>query len=166
MTIDIPYPEIDDLLTTIGEAFHEQQTIFWKGLSIMNAEGSLVWYIPDAYLPKPVRADGPYIGHEAVCILNVSSQDAHINLDLYFEDRSPAKDIYVLVPAERTRHVRLDKPDQLGGFEVPIEVPYAIRVRSDVPVIVQYSRLDTTQQQCTLMTTIAFPLVRQDSINA
>ena len=53
----------------------------------MNAEGALVWYIPDAYLPQPIAANGPYVGHEAVCILNVSSQDAHVSLDLYFENR-------------------------------------------------------------------------------
>jgi len=124
----------------------------------MKSEGSLVWYIPDAYLPQPVVGDGPYIGHEAVCVLNVSAEDAHLHFDFYFEDRSPVKDIGVDVLSERTRHVRLDKPEQLSGFAVPVGVPYAIRVRSDVPVIVQYSRLDTTQKQCTLMTTMAFPV--------
>jgi hypothetical protein len=124
----------------------------------MRSEGSKVWYIPDAYLPDPVAGDGPYRGHEAVCVLNVTSFDTHLSLDFYFEDRDPVKDVRVRVGAERTRHIRLDRPEELNGFQVPLKVPYAIRVRSDVPVIVQYSRLDTTQQQCTLMTTMAFPL--------
>jgi hypothetical protein len=120
--------------------------------------GSTTWYVPDTFLPEPVPADGPYVGHEAICVLNVTDREAALLLDFYFEDRPPVKDVAVTVPAERTRHLRLDKPEQIGGFRVPVAVPYAMRVRSDVPVIVQYSRLDTTQTQCTLMTTMAYPL--------
>jgi hypothetical protein len=120
--------------------------------------GSTTWYVPDTYLPEPVAADGPYVGHEAICVLNVTDREAALLLDFYFEDRPPVKDVAVTVPAERTRHLRLDKPEQIGGFRVPVAVPYAMRVRSDVPVVVQYSRLDTTQTQCTLMTTMAYPL--------
>jgi hypothetical protein len=124
----------------------------------MNPEGARTWYIPDTYLPEPIKADGPYVGHEAVCVLNVSDQDANIELDFYFENQAPAKGIKVVVPAERTRHLRLDRPEQIGGYSIPVGVPYAIRLRSDVPVIVQYSRLDTTQVQATLMTTVAYPV--------
>jgi hypothetical protein len=123
-----------------------------------DTPGSTTWYIPDTYLPSPVTADGPYVGHEAICVLNVTGQDASLLLDFYFEDRPPVTNVAVSVPAERTRHLRLDKPEQVGGFCVPVGVPYAIRVRSNIPVIVQYSRLDTTQTQCTLMTTMAHPL--------
>lgn len=124
----------------------------------MTTEGATTWFIPDTYLPEPVTADGPYVGHEAICVLNVTERDASLRLDFYFEDRPPVKDIQTTVPGERTRHLRLDKPEQIGGFEVPVGVPYAIRIRSDVPIIVQYSRLDTTQTQSTLMTTMAYPL--------
>jgi hypothetical protein len=123
----------------------------------MSPEGALVWYIPDTYLPTPTPGDGPYVGHEAVCILNVTHADANVHFDLYFEDRPPIEAIPLSVPGQRTRHIRLDKPEQLNGTKIPIGVPYAIRVRSDVPVIVQYSRLDTTQVQATLMTTMAHP---------
>lgn len=124
----------------------------------MGTYGARNWFVPDAYLPEPVHSDGPYVGHEAICVLNVSDRDASLLLYFYFEDRPPVKDISVLVPAERTRHLRLDKPDQVGGYKVPIGVPYALHIRSDIPIIVQYSRLDTTQVQCTLMTTMAYPL--------
>jgi hypothetical protein len=124
----------------------------------MAAPGATQWFIPDTYLPEPVHADGPYVGHEAICVLNVTEQDAALALDFYFEDRAPVKGVQVVVPAERTRHLRLDRPEQIGGFQVPVGVPYAVRLRSTVPIIVQYSRLDTTQVQATLMTTLAYPL--------
>jgi hypothetical protein len=111
------------------------------------------WDIPDAYLPA--AGERPPYGHEAVCILNASSRDAHIQLDLYFEDRPPIKGIELTVGAERARHVRMDEPAGLGGVIVPRETPYAIRVTSDVQVSVQYSRLDVTQPNYSLMTTVA-----------
>jgi len=37
-------------------------------------------------------------------------------------------------------------------------VPSAIRVRSDVNIVVQYSRMDTSQTNLALMTTIAWPV--------
>lgn len=122
------------------------------------SEGTRIWIIPDGYMPTPPGDGKPYQSHEAVCILNTGNRDAHVLLDIYFEDRDPLKEIAVTVKAERTFHVRLDKAEHLGGATIPRDTPYAIRVRSDVPVIVQHSRLDTTQQNMTLMTTIAHPI--------
>ena len=124
----------------------------------MESEGARVWIIPDGYMPTPPNDGKAYQSHEAICVLNTSATDAHVRLDVCFEDRAPLKDIAVTVRAERTFHVRLDKPELLGGARIPRDTPYAVRVRSDVPVIVQHSRLDTTQANMSLMTTIAYPV--------
>ena len=50
----------------------------------------------------------------------------------------------------------MHKPADLGGVVVPRDVCYGIEVASDVPIIVQYSRLDVTQPNFTLMTTIPY----------
>ncbi|MBI5878110.1 MAG: hypothetical protein HZB53_10680 [Chloroflexi bacterium] len=121
-------------------------------------EGARTWLIPDGYMATPPGDGKAYQSHEAICILNTGVQDARIMLDIYFEDRAPLKNIAVTVQAERTFHVRLDKPEHLGGAVLPRDVPYAVRVRADVPVIVQHSRLDTTQPNMALMTTIAYPV--------
>lgn len=120
------------------------------------SEGASIWLIPDGFLPE--GSSGDQVSHEAVCVLNTSGQDAQLRLDVYFEDRPPLKGIAVTVGAERTRHVRLDRPEELGGAAIPRGVPYAIRVESDVPVSVQHSRMDTSQAALTLMTTMAFPV--------
>ena len=49
------------------------------------------------------------------------------------------------VGAERTRHIRLDHPEEFGGIDLPRGIPYAIRVESDAPVCIQHSRLDTSR---------------------
>ena len=122
-----------------------------------SPQGARVWLIPDGYMASPPNDGKAYQSHEAICVLNIGNQDAHLLLDVYFEDRDPLKDIAVTVGAERTFHIRLDKPEHLNGVVIPRDVPYAVRVRSDVPVIVQHSRLDTTQVNMSLMTTIAYP---------
>ena len=125
-------------------------------------EGARVWFIPDGYMATPANDSQAYQSHEAICILNTSAQDAHLQLDIYFEEREPLKDIPIVVKAERTFHVRLDKPEHLNGVVVPRDLPYALRVRSNIPVIVQHSRLDTTQANMSLMTTIAYAIRSYD----
>jgi hypothetical protein len=98
------------------------------------------------------------VSHEAVCVLNTGSEDAHITMTLYFEDREPMSGFCTLCKAERTNHIRLDMLKDDEGNSIPQDVPYAIMVESDKPIIVQYSRLDTTQAEMSLMTTIAYPL--------
>ena len=44
------------------------------------------------------------------------------------------------------------------AIPIPQDVPYAVMVESDQPVVVQYSRLDTTQAEMSLMTTMAHPM--------
>ena len=64
----------------------------------------------------------------------------------------------VPVGPERTLHIRLDKPEMLGGMTLPRLVPFAIRVESDIPIVVQHSRLDVTQPNLSVSTSIAYPL--------
>ena len=135
-----------------------------KTISPPKPEGRRVWIVPDAYLPplteedEAKRASGKgYWSHESLCVVNTGSKPAGVSLNFYFEDRPAVKNIRVTVGAERTRHIRFDKPEQLGGFRVPAGVPYALRVESDVPVVVQHSRLDTTQPNCAFLSVVAHP---------
>lgn len=120
-----------------------------------KAAGHKVWYFGDGFLPSTQK--GPFVSHESVCILNTGGNDAQIRLDFYFEDRAPIKDLAVVIPAERTIHVRLDQIRQADGSLLPRDLPYAIRVRSSVPVIAQHTRLDVSQPELALMTTVGWP---------
>jgi len=115
------------------------------------------WYIPDAYLASPADDDPVYKNHEAVCVMNTTDTDADMLLDFYFADRDPVENVAVTVPAKRCYHIRLDNPEQIGGTVIPLDVPYGIRVRSEVAVTVQYSRMYATTRNISLMTTMAHP---------
>jgi hypothetical protein len=114
------------------------------------------WYIGDGYLAPDSMDKGDLISHEAICILNVGREAAHCMLTIYFEDREPARDIQITVAGERTWHVRLDRPEHLGGVEIPRGVPYALSLQSDHNVIVQHSRLDTRQPNLAYFTAIGY----------
>ena len=120
------------------------------------SEGAYVWLIPDGYIPKESTAT--QLSHESICVLNAADEQAHLSITFYFEDRDPIRDVRVTVPPERTRHIRTDLPEHLGGATVPKGVPYAVRVACDVPVTVQHSRMDTSQEALALMTTMAHPV--------
>ena len=108
----------------------------------MKNYGKKAWLIPDGFLSS--KSTGQ-ISHESVCVLNTSSSDAHINLTLFFEDRDPQGNFKAVCPSNRTNHIRMDKLKNEAGEPVPLDVPYAILAESDVEIVAQYSRLDTSQ---------------------
>ncbi len=125
----------------------------------MKAYGKTTWMIPDTYLQKKENSrssDPADRSHEAICVLNTSDNDAHIALTLFFEDREPNTAFTSFCGARRTHHIRLDKIRDAEGNGIPEGVPYAILLESDTPVVVQYSRLDTSAAEMALMTTIAY----------
>lgn len=111
------------------------------------------WAIPDGWMPS--GATGDVSGHEAVCVLNLRGADAQLRLTLFFEDRPEIVIDGLRCAARRTRHFRLDRPDELNGAEVPFETPYALLVESDRPVVVQHTRVDTRLGGLALMTAMA-----------
>ncbi len=93
--------------------------------------------------------------HETFCVLNAGDADAHLVVTLYFADREPVGPYRVTVPARRTRHVRFNDPDD--PEPVPRDTDYASLIESDVPVVVQHTRLDSRHAANALLSTVAFP---------
>ncbi len=120
-----------------------------------KAVGKCEWLIPDGFYPEIDRG-GVYVSHEAVCVLNTGDMDAHIEITLFFENQEPKSGFSACCPAERTKHIRMDHIKNADGSSVPRGVPYAMLVTSDVPVVVQYSRLDTSQVELGFMGLIAY----------
>ncbi|MDD6307873.1 MAG: sensory rhodopsin transducer [Clostridia bacterium] len=116
--------------------------------------GKKLWVYPD--LEMPPKGDFPLIGHESVIILNMNDAPANIRMTLYFDNKEPVRDIPLVVEANRVRCLRTYNPDDFGGFEIPGETQYALRIESDVPVVCQYGRLDTRQQNMAFYTVMGY----------
>jgi hypothetical protein len=108
------------------------------------------WHIPDCYIP--VDSTGGVESHESVCVLNDGDQDALLVFEAFFADREPLRSEPVRIPADRCLHLRTSEPEAVGGLALERGVPYGLRITSDRPVHLQYSRLDTTQPAYALMT--------------
>jgi hypothetical protein len=118
--------------------------------------GAKVWLVADSYLPD--RHNGELESHESACVLNISKRPAKLKFTVYFEDREPLRGLEAVCPAERTAHVRLKSLKNRAGEKIPIAKPMAFMVESNVKVVVQHTRLDTSQTALALMTTMGYPL--------
>lgn len=119
--------------------------------------GKKNWYIVDGYRPyAQAGMTNDYEGHECFMILNTNHQDAHVLLDIYYEDKAPVEGIPLVVPAKRIKAFRSSDKDVLGGLELGINEQYSMRIRSDIGVIVQYGRLDINQPNMAFLATMGY----------
>lgn len=114
------------------------------------------WAIAEGYLPSGSSGPEPEMtSHETACLLNATDRDARVEITIFFTDRDPVGPYVVAVPAQRTRHVRFN--ELMDPEPVPRDTDYASVIESDVPVVVQHTRLDSRQPPHALITTMAFP---------
>lgn len=120
-----------------------------------EAIGKRCWAFVDGYLPAWGHGPDPEMeSHEAICILNTGGRSARVTLTLYFADRDPIGPYEINVAACRTLHLRLN--DLKTPQRVPTDVDYSCILTSDVPVVVQHTRLDSRQSENGLFSTIAY----------
>lgn len=91
-----------------------------------------------------------------ICVLNPNDTECAVDITLYFEDREPVKCESTICPARRTKHIRTDVLRLEDGSPLPRGVGYAGFVACSIPAIVQYTRVDTTQNPLALMTTMGY----------
>jgi hypothetical protein len=95
--------------------------------------------------------------HETVRVLNASDQDAQVEITIYFSERDPVGPYRVTVPARRTRHLRFN--DLNDPAPIPHGTDYASVIESDIPIVVQHTRLDSRQRENALLSTVAFAVI-------
>jgi hypothetical protein len=87
-------------------------------------------------------------------LLNTSDEEANVEITVYFEDREPTGPYRMTVPARRTLHVRFN--ELTDPEPVPTDTDYASVIESDVPIVVQHTRLDSRQAENALLSTRAY----------
>ncbi|HEY1663547.1 MAG TPA: sensory rhodopsin transducer [Verrucomicrobiae bacterium] len=113
------------------------------------------WAIPEGYIPETSHGPAPEMtSHEAACILNVSDNEAHVQIWVFFGDREPVGPYEISVGARRTKHIRFN--DLTEPEPIPRGTEYASVIESDVPIVVQHTRLDSRQAENALLSTMAF----------
>lgn len=120
-----------------------------------NPIGRKRWAIAEGYIPEFSQGPEPEMtSHETACLLNTSDQDAHVEITIYFSDKASVGPYRVIVSANRTKHLRFN--DLKDPAPIPRGTDYASVIESDVPIVVQHTRLDSRQNANALLTTIAY----------
>lgn len=117
--------------------------------------GNTRWAIAEGYIPAGSTGPEPqFTSHETACLLNTSDQDAHVEITIYFSDREPAGPYQLTVSARRTLHLRFNS--LTDPEPIPLDTDYASVIESDIPIVVQHTRLDSRQSENALLSTIAY----------
>ncbi len=121
----------------------------------MRPVGRHRWAIAEGYIPGWSNGPEPqFTSHETACLLNASDEEAHVKITVFFSDREPVGPYRLVVPARRTQHLRFN---ELKDPEpIPVDTDYASVIESDVPIVVQHTRLDSRQAENALLSTIAY----------
>lgn len=118
---------------------------------LMKPIGKRRWAIAEGYIPAASTGTGRALeSHETACILNAGDAEAHVEVTLFFADREPPAAHRLVVGARRTLHLRFN---DLG---VPLGTDFASVIESDVPIVVQHTRLDSRQAELALLSTVAY----------
>ena len=120
----------------------------------MNDIGRKRWAIAEGYIPSQSSySDRALVSHETACILNAADREAKIALTVYFADREPVA-YRISVPPRRTYHLRFN--DLKDPQPIPRDTDYASVFESDVPIVLQHTRLDSRKAEVALLSTIAY----------
>jgi hypothetical protein len=121
----------------------------------MQPIGKRRWAIAEGYIPSWSNGPEPeFLSHETACLLNVTDDEARVAITIFYSDREPAGPYRLTIPPRRTLHIRFN--DLRDPEPVPVGTDYASVIESDVPIVVQHTRLDSRQAENALITTIAY----------
>jgi hypothetical protein len=121
----------------------------------MDFIGRKHWAIAEGYIPSQSSFSDPtLVSHETACILNAGDKAAHVRITIYFADREPVGPYRVTVSPRRTLHLRFN--DLTDPAPIPRDTDYASVFESDLPIIVQHTRLDSRHAEVSLLSTIAY----------
>jgi hypothetical protein len=121
----------------------------------MEGIGRTRWAIAEGYIPSESSfTERALISHETACILNAGDRDAHVAITIFFAGREPVGPYRLTVGARRTLHLRFNDLDD--PRPVPRDTDFASVFESDVPIILQHTRLDSRHAEVSLLSTIAY----------
>lgn len=117
--------------------------------------GKTHWAIPEGYIPSESNGPDPEMtSHETACILNTADKDANVEIMIFFSDQDPIGPYKITVPAKRVVHLRFNELED--PMKIPRDTDYASTILSDVPVVVQHTRLDSRQKELAILSTMAY----------
>lgn len=121
----------------------------------MEEIGKKIWVIAEGFIPADDETkDDKFISHETACILNPNKEEAEIEITVYYTDKDPIGPYKVRLAGERTVHLRFN--DLNEPARLPRDTDFSSVIRSNLPIVVQHTRLDSRKPDIALLSTLAF----------
>ena len=121
----------------------------------MTPIGKTHWAVPGGHVPLDRTGREPeFTSFDKLSVLNAGDRDAHLELTIYHHGREPVGPYRLKVAARRCRHVRVN--DLIEPEAVPLDEDYSVVIRSDAPVVVQFTRQDTSRAANALCGAVGF----------
>jgi hypothetical protein len=117
--------------------------------------GRRTWAIAGGHIPLDTHGPEPQCtSYDRICLLNTSDGEAHVEMTLIYSDAEAVGPYRVCIAARRVRHVRFN--DLIDPVAMELDRDYAVRITSDRPIVVQFSRQDTGSAKRALLGTLAY----------
>src|SRR5687767_14023505 len=111
----------------------------------MNA-GSTIWMVPGGHSPLISTGKEPeFTSRDELSILNTNAQEASVDIMIYYTNREPAGPYAIKIKARSVRNLRFN--DLVDPEPVFLDTDYAVLVESNIPVVVQFTRMNTGQPE-------------------
>ena len=119
--------------------------------------GRKQWAIAEGYIPPYSHGPSPQMTSHEACASSMRATKQHISKSSSFT-KPEIPSVYGFdVRPRRSRHLRFN------NFEdpepIPTDTPFSSVITSNVPIVVQHTRLDSRQSGNALLSTIAFAAI-------
>ncbi len=122
----------------------------------MKKIGKLNWAFSGGKIPFDSTGEEPmFNSHDKISVLNLAKEEAELEIFIFYEDEVPVGSYVVRVKPQRLRKIRIN--DLIDPAAVRLDRNYGCYIRSNIPVVIQFSRMHTGQKANAIMGTLAFP---------
>ncbi len=121
----------------------------------MKKIGKLDWAISAGRIPFNSTGEEPmFNSNDRISVLNASDEEAVIEIFIFYDNEPPVGTYEVKIKAKRLRKIRFN--DLIDPEAMRLERNFGCYIRSNVPVVVQFTRVNTGQSANAMMGTTAF----------
>lgn len=121
----------------------------------MRKIGKLDWAFSGGRIPFNSTGQEPmFNSHDKISVLNTSEEKAEIEIFIFYENESPVGTYQVEIKSKRLRKIRIN--DLIDPAAVQLERNYGCYIRSNVPVVIQFSRMDSGSDKTAIMGSMAY----------
>jgi hypothetical protein len=122
----------------------------------MNVKGKKIWAVPGIKIPMKTTGDEPeFTSHEKIAVLNTNNEECKLEMTFYFENDEPVGPFEIEIKPWKLRKIRFN--DLIDPQALELEKACGCLIICSLPVVVQYSRMDTGKRENAQISTIAYP---------